>query len=361
MFFKIHDNATIGYKLLSDADLGKSFGNTTHIGLLSETFDFSSQYHKETSSQLIYKQTTMEVISFLDYIQNPNGSYRSPKIRSARNAELLLYPNRTSVVRKIREIASNENPSEWFLLWFGLENEELVFLLIKKDTEDYQEIVSIIGELKRNDTIKTTSSSFPKVINFLNTKVNTLNFSYIEELELLAQTHQEELKHRIKPKRYDIEKAQKLFQKIGKKGEELVNEHLAKLKVANQIKNFIWVNKSNESGFPYDFEITNNSNQLIYSDAKSTSYKFEQKIIFSFQELKFIQQNNNYLIHRVYGLNETPKLRICNNIETISHDFVNELNTFSTKVKQTGLNLNSMKVSINPNYKTLKFENEIIL
>ena len=143
------------------------------------------------------------------------------------------------------------------------------------------------------DYIKTPNNGSFRSPKIRSDKVNTLNLSYIEELELLIQTDEEQLNSRIKPKQYDIQKAQKIF--------------------------------------------------------------------FSSQELKFIQQHNHYLIRRVYGLNETPKLRVSNNIEIVSHDFVDELNIFSRKIKHTGLNLNSMKVHINPNYKTLNFDNEIIL
>lgn len=361
MFFNLHQNAVIGYKLLSDADLGISSGNTTHIGLLTDSLNFISNYHQETSAQLIYNETVIEVIAFLNYIENPNGSFRSPKIRSASNAELILYPTKTSVVRKIREIVSTESPSEWLLLWFGLENEELVFLLMKKDSNDYHKITDIMGKLKRNDTIQKDNPSFNKTLNFLNTKVNKLNFSYVQELELLAQTNEKNTRSRKYPRKYDIDKAQKLFQKIGKEGEALVNIHLEKEKYNNQIRNFNWVNKNRESGFPFDFEITDNNGDTIYSDAKSTSYKFEQKMVFSSQELKFIQQNNNYLIHRVFNLNEEPKLRVCNNIETISHGFVNHLNKFDQDIKRDGLALNGVKVSIPPTHNALSFNNEITL
>jgi len=361
MFFNLHANATIGYKLLSDADLGISRGNTTHIGLLTDSFNFLTGYHQESSSQLIYNETTTEVIAFLDYIKNPDGSFRSPKIRSASNAELLLYPNRTSVVRKIREIVSINNPSEWFLLWFGLENEELVFLLIQKDSPDHYAIRTIIGELKRNDIIERDNPYFNQILTFLNRKVNNLNFSYIQELELLAQTNEESTNSRKHPRKYDIAKAQKLFQEIGKKGEELVNIYLEKEKYNNHIKNFTWVNKNSESGFPFDFEITNNDKSIIYSDAKSTSYKFEQKIIFSSQELKFIHQNPNYYIHRVFDLSTSPKLKVCNNIEAISHNFVKNLNEFNAKIELEHLKNNGMKISLNPTHPLLNFNKQVNL
>lgn len=67
------------------------------------------------------------------------------------------------------------------------------------------------------------------------------------------------------------------------------------------IKDFKWINQSKETGMPYDFEITNLDNSIVFSDAKSTSYKFELPIILSSGELNFINHNKDkYLIHRLY-------------------------------------------------------------
>jgi len=84
MFFNLHTNATIGYKLLSDADLGISRGNTTHIGLLTDSFNFLTGYHQESSSQLIYNETTTEVIAFLDLVT-------SPKLKVCNNIEAISH------------------------------------------------------------------------------------------------------------------------------------------------------------------------------------------------------------------------------------------------------------------------------
>ncbi len=360
MFFNLHDNAVIGYKKLSDADLGRSqTSNQTHIGLYEETLNFITNYQQESSAQLIYESKIYETISLLDPIRTPNGTFRSPKIRMGTLNEL-QDKKLDSLGKAIRDIASFENTNSWYILWFGLENEELVFILFQEGSTDYNYFIQFLDNLNRG-TLTRNSPIFEKIIFYLNTKINTLNFSYISELEILAQTQEFNLLHRINPKRYDIEKAQKLFQKIGKEGEALVNEFLEKEKIAKTIKNFIWVNKNSESGFPFDFEIINNNNQKIYSDAKSTSYKFEQKMIFSSQELKFIQENNNYLIHRVYDLNGEPKLRVCNNIKNISHNFVKNLNNFNQAIENNGLKVNNMKISVPPVLDSLNFNSEIIL
>ena len=353
MFFNLHRNAIIGYKKLSNSDLGTSTGNTTHIGLFENTLEFASSHHQISSSQLIYNNEIRETQTFLNYIENPDGTFRSPKIRSS-------DIGRNSTVRTIREITAINQNINWYLLWFGLENEDLTFLLIEENSSDYLFISNLFGDLTRGN-IQQDNPNFNAILELLNNKVNNLNFNYLQELELFSQTNEDSVIKKINPKRYDIIKAQKLFQKIGRVGEELVNIYLEKEKSNNHIKNFTWVNKSTESGFPFDFEITNNDKSIIYSDAKSTSYKFEQKIIFSSQELKFIHHNPNYYIHRVFDLNTSPKLKICNNIETISHSFVKNLNEFNAKIELDYLKNNGMKISLKPTHPLLNFEQQVNL
>lgn len=360
MFFKLHPQSIIGYKKLSDADLGISpTSHQTHIGLYGDTLDFITNYYQESSAQLIYNNQTQEVLSLLDPITNPNGSFRSPKIKLG-EINFLQELGLTSVTRKIRDIAQLQPLTNWYLIWFGLENEELVFFLIEEGSTDYFQVIDILTNL-HSGRIQRTDSSFIPLIRLLHSKINNLNFNYFQELELFAQTDETAITKRIKPRRYDIIKAQKLFQQIGRTGEELVNNYLEKEKSYGHIKNFQWVNKSTESGFPFDFEITDSQNKFIYSDAKSTSYRFKQTMIFSSQELKFIQQNNNYLIHRVFDLNKNPKLRVCNNIEILSHTFVQNLNTFNTNIENNGLKLNGMKISVNPTLPQLNFDTTVTL
>jgi len=362
MFYNLHKDTSIGYKLLSDSDLGRGGSHQTHIGLLEGTLNFIPNYHQEASAQLIYNNEIIEVIDFLDPIRRPDNSIRSPKIRSGTKKELKKYKDGiTSTVNAIRNISQKYPNNNWYLFWFALDDKELIFILIRENSISYNDVKLIFGNLTTRNTITKSNPSFSIAINYFTSKVNNLNILYLEQLELYTQTNENTKLSRIKPKRYDIEKAQKLFQAIGKKGEELVNHYLEKEKYNGEIQGFNWVNKDSESGFPFDFEITDNRGQLVYSDVKSTSYRFEQKIFFSSQELKFIQQNNNYLIHRVFDLNNYPKLRICDNIETLSHGFVKNLNVFNTNIENDGLKLNGMQISVNPDLPLLNFNTTIIL
>lgn len=361
MFYNLHRDAHIGYKHLSDADLGLSTGHTTHIGLLENTLEFIPNYSQEASAQLIYNDEIIQVIDFLGPIRNQDGSLRSPKIRTGTKTELAKYKDgRDSVVNNIRKIA-NENPNnDWFLFWFGLDDKELIFILINKNSNNYVELLSILGSLNTRGTITKENPLFIKIIEYLTLKINNLNINYFEELELLSQATEGTLTARRKPRRYDIEKAQKLFQQIGRKGEEIVHEHLNRLVYSREIQSFQWMNQNSESGLPYDFEIRNNDGKIIYSDSKATSYRFEQQMIFSSQEFQFINENQNYMVHRVFNLNENPRLKVCANIADITDNFMNNYMDFSDAIKQDDIFVGSMKISVPPTNGILNFYDEVI-
>jgi hypothetical protein len=112
---------------------------------------------------------------------------------------------------------------------------------------------------------------------------------------------------------------------------------------------------------PYDFEITSIEGVTQYTDVKSTWYKFEQSIIFSWQEFKFINQTPNFLIHRVFNIHELPKLKVCNNINVLSKELLSNMYNFDTNIKKSWLKLNSIKIEVAPGLSLLNFENEVIL
>lgn len=364
MFFNLNTKAIIGYKLLTDADLGTESSHQTHIGLFEGTLSFILNYHQKSFAQFIYKNQSKDLLAFLDPIANKDGSKRSPKIRAASESEINMFGTRVnSVVREIREIAQNKKNEQWYLMWFGLENNDLVFFLFEKESEDYKKITEIIGRLKNRGEIKRSDKSFSRILKFLSEKVNISNIHYVEQLEIDVQTDQisEKFIKNYKFREYDIEKAKQLFKEIGKKGESLINKFLTLRKSRSEINDFKWLNEIKELGGPYDFEITTNENKLFYTDVKTTSYNFNQKMIFSGQEFKFIRQYPNYLIHRVYNLNNKPMLRVCNNIEKITGNFNSKFNSFEKLLVKDGIKISGVKIEVTPTLNSLNFENEIIL
>ena len=86
--------------------------------------------------------------------------------------------------------------------------------------------------------------------------------------------------------RFDIDRANANFKRIGRLGEELVNSYLESKARRNEILHFNWYNANKESGLPYDFTVENHSGNIINLDVKSTKFDFLQKLVFSTQEIK---------------------------------------------------------------------------
>lgn len=365
MINQVNKRSTIGIKRLSPADLGtSSTSNQTHIGLLEGTLNFIEAEHQIISSLLIYNNQITELLSFLDFIENSDGSFRSPKIRKGKDSELVINGlNINSVVREIRQIVNiNESPLNWFLLWFGLNTNELVFHLFNDQSEDFQEIKQLVGQIGNHKQVENTSTKFSSLINYLNQKVAIANLEYYEELETSYQTNSEMKTRKVMPRIQDIEQANKLFKETGIKGEELLYKYLELQKTNDVIKDFKWVNQSRETGLPYDFEITSNNNSLIYSDAKATRYKFELPIILSAGELSFINENkDNYLIHRMYSVFDEPKLRVCKNISNISDIFIPNHKVFDSSLRKQKLLISGVKLAVPTNIEILTFEEEVLL
>jgi Domain of unknown function (DUF3883) len=367
-FFEINPLTKIGFKKLSDADLGTGTSHMTHIGLFGDTFEFVTDVHETASAKLIYQNTSIELVCLLDFIENPDGSFRSPKIREGKKDELNIdgqFIN--SVVREIRSIVKYSDPnSKWYLIWFGLNNKELVFYLIKEDSKDFAVIQNIIPLFKekcerRGGRIENIDPIFNSVLKYLEIKIENSSTEFLQNLEIIAQTDEIPLKI-IKPRFFDIERAKKAYAETGKKGEELIDIYLEKLKTGKQIANYSWVNKSRESGFPYDFEINPISGSVVYTDVKTTSYTFEQDMIFSKSELFFINQSPNYHIYRVFDLKEEkPSLRICEDLNTLSKNLVGNIVTFEKEILPNQAKLNALKLAIAPTNSFLSFNTKIVL
>lgn len=361
MFFEVNSQSVIGYKKLSDADLGRSgSSNQTHIGLFQESLNFlNSTNHNLSIATLIFENNSKRLLCLLDYIQNPNGSFRSPKIRKGTSEELNL--NENSIVMEIREIvANNLSRTNWYLLWFGLENQSLVFFLIKENSQDYNACQSIIGNLEHGLIYSTDTTRFGRVVHFLNNKVNHASYEYLEDLEIMALTNNQNIVKKINPQ--DFERAKQVFSAIGKKGEERIAMYFEQLKISGQIRDYCWMNQSRESYFPYDFEVITQDNNRLFTDVKSTNYRFEQKVYFSKQELEFISSvPNQYLLQRVYNLEEQAYLRECYNMNIIVNVFNHNYMNFNNSMMQNHLSIENLNVSFKPIHANLEFNPQIVL
>lgn len=356
MFFELHSEKKIAYKHLTDADLGRSLtSNQTHIGLFGDVFTYLPNSFEIDDSMLIYNDS-VEILSLnFDRIQNPDGTYRSPKIRKGERNEI-------SVVTFIRDRAKElSNNLKWFLFWFGLKGGQPVFFLFNEESKTYKEITLLGIELTNGvkNRIEDTTPQFNKLLKYLEKIVNDAGINIAEELEVVAQTSESTPK---KYREYDIKKARDNFTKIGKEGEYLIDRYFNSLKDNKEILNYKWVNKEKESGLPYDFYFETQSGEIIYLDVKTTNYKFGQKMIFSSQEINFATSTNSkYCIYRVYTNENGEKcLKICSNAQGLfmfihckTEDYENTLTDIAK--------LETVKLAILPTQEDLSFGQQILL
>src|SRR5574344_1128116 len=361
-FFKLHNEKIIGYKALSEADLGISpTSNQTHIGLFDDILTFlPNDIVIDENAMLIYNnKADTNIPLFFNRIKNPNGSFRSPKIITGCRDSL-------SIVSTIRNITRQFPQSTWFILWFGLENEQVVFLLFNDTSDIYK---SILNEIKielnfsTKDRIKSSDSRFYNLLNYIESIIDKSTQSIIQELEIDTQLYSTQSLEK-KFRKFDIEQANNHFAQIGQLGEQFVANYFEQCKQREQIINYDWCNKNKESSFPYDFKIQDLNDNIIYLDVKSTKFPFEQKIIFSNREIEFIKtcSTNCYNIYRIYDMGKnTAKLRICKSCNTHFFNLYNNILDFKEKLSAYKTELQNASITFKPNDVNLIFEQEIKL
>lgn len=335
MFFFFFDiEKRIGLKKLSSADLGTSdTSRQTHIGLYNDVLQFLGD-NVVTTAMLVYGDYCQMLDCYFDRIENPDGTYRSPKIRIGKNED--------SVVSKIREFASTDTSADWYLLWSGLENKDLVFWLINSKSNDYN-IIKDLVDLKTH-IITDEDKAYTSIKNLMVNKINHSSVNLQKEIEIISQTGIQSKKY----KPFDLEKAKRNLALVGKKGEEFVNEYLEQLKASKRVEYFEWMNKSRESGLPYDFIL----NQKQYIDVKSTRFDFSQNIVFSNQEISFANQQKSdfaYSVYRVFDITETnANLKICTQCMPYMERLNQNMQTFSDAIIQSKTRLLGLNVAVSP-------------
>lgn len=337
-FFNIENR--IGVKKLSNADLGISgTSNQTHIGLFNDVLTFLGD-KTSTTAMLIHDSYCQILDCFFDRIENPDGSYRSPKIRMGSGESI-------SVVAQIRKFAKEQPNNEWYLLWSSLENKDLVFWLISKSSNDFNIIKNIVED--KAHVITEQDIAFQPLKEAIVKKINYVSVGLQKEIEIISQVGNTSRKF----KTFDIEKASKQFSIIGKKGEELINEYLEHQKIAQRIRSFDWMNKSRETGLPYDFVIYPEDDKKQFVDVKSTRFDFAQNIVFSSQEVFFannyIVEANQYAVYRVFNLDDkSGMLSICNNCMDYMNKLDNYIEKFKTTINSNRTELLKMSLAVSP-------------
>lgn len=355
MFFKLHNENKIGYKQLTDADLGrKPTSNQTHIGLFDDVFTFLPNEIEINDAMVIFDDSVEFLSANFNRIENPDHSFRSPKIKTGGRDVV-------SVVTFIRDKAKDcPNDVLWYLFWFGLESEQPVFFLFNKNSKTYDDMLSIGVNLKENvkARLEPTDATYSVLLNYLENIVNKSGKAIAEELEVIAQTNDKTISNY---RSYDVDKARQIFLTIGRTGEELINQYFSEQLRKKRIAHYEWKNKDKESGLPYDFSVETLQNEVLYLDVKTTNYSFEQKMIFSNQEIKFVDGcTNKYYIYRVYSHDGKKYLKICDNAKELFSPIYSKTTEFEG-ILDNMAKIESIKMAILPLQEKLIFSEEIAL
>lgn len=319
MIFEIHKEGKISYKRLSGADLKRSKSHQTHIGLSNDSLTFMPDDKTEYSAMLIYNSYCDILNCEIAKIHRADGRYDAPKISMGKKSD--------NVVNKIRSFAKESEDMDFYLLWFGLDSLTPVFWLIKDGSGDYNFLNKFcdfgnlrdrsIKILKRDDIV------FSHVLAYAQSRIENATIDLQKDLELSVEIEKENPKF----KDADVKKARSYINELGKQGEALIDEYLSRKKSEKLVSEYEWMNKSSEQGKPFDFYIKYSTGLEQWIDVKTTEHEFEQAVIISKNEIRFIteKKNSNYAIFRVYSKQELKaKLRRCSEclkyMEKLSRD-----------------------------------------
>ena len=219
-----------------------------------------------------------------------------------------------NVVNKIRSFAKESVNKDFYLIWFGLDSLTPVFWLIEENSYDYSLLNNYcdFGHLKDRTIVilERNNLVFPNVLKFIQSRIENVTLKLQKDLEFSVETDTEDPKFRDA----DVKKARKYIYELGKQGESLIDEYLNRQKTEKIVSHYEWMNKSGEQGKPFDFYIQYSNGLEQWIDVKTTEHEFEQAVIVSKNEIRFITEKeaSKYAIFRVYYLKELQaKLKVC--------------------------------------------------
>lgn len=202
--------------------------------------------------------------------------------------------------------------------------------------------------LKAPRVISPSYDYFKDAVTILENRINEVSSGLQKDLEIASQTKNPRRAYRPR----DLEKAENLFKTIGKAGEALIAEYLDRKKTAGEISSFWWMNNDGESGAPYDFIVDESLSTENFIDVKSTRFDFDQQIIFSSQEVGFIDYVNNnirYSVFRVYDIQEIEtKLRICNECLSYMSRLNRDIVSFKNEIEPYRAVMTTASLAIDP-------------
>jgi hypothetical protein len=186
MLFKLHEEGKIGVKQLSKPDLGlSSTSHQTHIGLYDGILTFLPNQDYDEKGILIYNGEKEEIGFSFGRIENKDGSFRSPNIKTGGFGIVSVVSHIRNTVRRY------EDDLNWYLLWFGLDDEKVIFFLFNNESKEYEKINNIV-DLSKNGTITGESTEGKLLIEYLENIDNQKIIENIENPQSLTINNEDE-------------------------------------------------------------------------------------------------------------------------------------------------------------------------
>lgn len=197
--FYVKFGVSIGCKYLTEADLGKGPNSSqTHFGLLEGVFNQSYNSSVRNDVPIYVCDSVGSGTMCLDFIRNPDGSLRSPKIRIGRTDE----EKASNIARSIRTMAELFPNRNWFMFFSENRNNMPFFAFLLEDSYAWNEAMSM--GLDFGDLDKKVVSSDSPVYEILSSFISTL---FEGELG-------QERSNRKKDREYNIDPSPKGYNRI---------------------------------------------------------------------------------------------------------------------------------------------------
>jgi len=196
-----------GIKRLRESEIGNDTSHQAHIGLFQDVI-ISQGHHQKLIANLYFDDNVYTTLALLDFIQNEDGTLRSPKIRKGNkddNYTVNGVSYNSLVVEILNLIHSSNTNLNWYILFTQSEDNELEFYLFNDGSVLYNEINRSIGISDRKRFIKSQ-----KEVSYLeNILINTQQGTSV--LERLPNINNPPYEIKIRKKDYDTYVANKVL------------------------------------------------------------------------------------------------------------------------------------------------------
>ncbi len=340
-FFVLHHEMKLGLRKLTDSDLGLADNATTHIGLYAGVLTFLKDEAVQ-HSYVIYNKSYYEMTSWFDRIIR-GGEPSTPKIRTGKSE--------ISVVSLIRNIAGENKGKSFYLMWFGLENEDIVYFLLEEKSEIFRDFFE--EGINLHKVYDLAEPANKQLLDKIQEYFNIITEDLQTDIQEAVETGIKKRSFNI----YDLDKAEKIKKDLGLSGERTINTYLEELLQRKEIYSFEWMNKQQESGLPYDFIIYKDQTKLQYVDVKKTKLDFLTSVYFSSNEIQFVSEKNNedYSIYRIYydDTEEKYYFKECSHCKEYMEKLKTVIEQFSEEVDKISDGA-EIKIKVSPSEKYFK-------